>query len=156
MGLTRLAIHRPLTVLMGLLALVLMGGVAYTYLRVDRLPPVTIGFVNVSVAWPQASAEDVEALVVEPLENAVSGMEGVQQITSNSSEGSGTVNVQLVEGADPTAAALDLARRVAALRNRLPTDALDPVVNKIDPNARPIMEIAFTGAPLDQLYDIAS
>ena len=40
MGLTRLAIRRPLTVLMGILALVLMGGVAYTYLQVDRLPPV--------------------------------------------------------------------------------------------------------------------
>src|SRR5919204_6571975 len=156
MGLTRLAIHRPLTILMGLLGLVLMGGVAYTYLKVDRLPPITIGFVNVSVPWSQASAEDVELLVTEPLENAISGMEGVQQITSTSSEGLATVSVQLVEGADPNAAVIDLERRVAALRNRLPSDAGDPVINKADPNARPILNIAFTGAPLDQLYDIAS
>src|SRR3569833_1774066 len=111
MGLTRLAIHRPLTVLMGLLGLVLMGAVSYTYLKVDRLPPITLGFVGVSVSWPQASAQDVEQLVTEPLENAVSGMEGVQQITSSSSEGNSNVFVQLVEGADPKAAALDLQQR---------------------------------------------
>lgn len=156
MGLTRLAIHRPLTVLMGLLGLVLMGGVAYTYLKVDRLPPITIGFVSVSVGWPQASAEDVELLLIEPLENAISGMEGVQQITSTASEGQAQVSVQLVEGADPNTAVIDLERRVASLRGRFPTDAGDPVINKADPNARAILNIAFTGAPLDQLYDIAS
>ena len=69
MGLTRLAIHRPLTVLMGILALVLMGAVAYTYLHVDRLPPVSIGVVSVSASLPNASAENVERLVTEPIEN---------------------------------------------------------------------------------------
>ncbi len=77
MGLTRLAIHRPLTVLMGLLGFVLMGGVAYTYLKVDRLPPISVPFVSISVNYPQASADDVEQLVTEPIENAVAGMEGV-------------------------------------------------------------------------------
>src|SRR4051794_17975044 len=60
MGLTRLAIHRPLTVFMGILALVLMGAVAYTYLHVDRLPPVSIGVVSASASLPNASAENVE------------------------------------------------------------------------------------------------
>jgi hydrophobic/amphiphilic exporter-1 (mainly G- bacteria), HAE1 family len=156
MGLTRLAIHRPLTVLMGLLGLVLMGGVAYTYLKVDRLPPIVIGFLNVSVSWPQASPSDVELLVAEPLENAISGMEGVQQIESTSSEGSCTVSIQLVEGQNPDAAAIDLERRVSAIRGRLPSDAGDPSINKFDPNATPIMNIALTGAPLDLLYDLAS
>jgi multidrug efflux pump subunit AcrB len=54
MGLTRLAIVRPLVVLVGLLFLVLLGAVSYTKLSVDQLPPLTIGSVFVSVSWPQA------------------------------------------------------------------------------------------------------
>jgi HAE1 family hydrophobic/amphiphilic exporter-1 len=156
MFLTRLSIQRPLTVLMGIIALVIMGLVAHSYLRVDRLPPVNFPFVSVSVSYPQASAQDVEQLVTIPIEDAVSGMEGVSRISSTSSEGSSNVNIQMVEDADANAAALEVGRRLAGIRRRLPTDASDPSVNKADPNAFPIMNIALTGAPLDQLYDIAS
>src|SRR5438477_11435126 len=98
MGITRLAIFRPLTVLMAILALVLMGGVAYTYLHVDRLPPVSIGVISISSNLPNASAENVELLVTEPIENAVSGISGVDTINSTSSEGSANVIVQLADG----------------------------------------------------------
>src|SRR5918994_7121374 len=98
MQLTKLAVVRPLTVLMGLLGLVIMGGVSYTFLKVDRLPPISIPFVSVSVSYPGASARDIEELVVIPLENVVAGMPGVNTISSNASEGSGSVNVQLAEG----------------------------------------------------------
>ena len=50
MFLTRLAVVRPLTVLMGLLGLVIMGGVSYTFLKIDRLPPISIPFVSVSMS----------------------------------------------------------------------------------------------------------
>jgi HAE1 family hydrophobic/amphiphilic exporter-1 len=156
MGLTRLAIRRPLTVLMGILALVLMGAVAYTYLQVDRLPPVSIGVVSVSVSWPNASAENVERLVAEPLENAISGISGIDTITSNSSEGSCSVFVQLVDGYDPNQADIDIQQAMGPVLRQLPTGASAPVVRKFDPNASPILNLAFTGAPLDQLYDIAS
>src|SRR5215471_11618054 len=156
MGLTRLAIRRPLTVLMGILSLVLLGGVAYTYLQVDRLPPVSIGVVSVSVVWPNASAENVERLVAEPLENAISGISGVDTITSNSSQGSCTVLVQLVDGYDPNQADMAIQHAMGPVLRRLPTGARAPVVRKFDPNASPILNLAFTGAPLDQLYDIAN
>src|SRR3981081_617949 len=123
MGLTRLAVFRPLTVLMGLLGLVIMGGVAYTFLKIDRLPPISIPFVSVSMGYTGATAQDVELLITQPIENAVSGMSGVASITSNSSEGSSNVNVQLVDGTDPTQAALEVERRVNAIRRNLPTDA---------------------------------
>jgi HAE1 family hydrophobic/amphiphilic exporter-1 len=155
-GLTRLAIHRPLTVLMGILALVLMGGVAHTYLRVDRLPPVTIGVVSVSSSLPNASAQNVELLVTEPIENAISGISGVDNVTSSSSQGSASVTVQLADGYDPTQADLDIQQAMGPVARRLPANATAPVVRKLDPNASPIMDIAFTGAPLDQLYDVAS
>jgi HAE1 family hydrophobic/amphiphilic exporter-1 len=141
---------------MGILALVLMGAVAYTYLQVDRLPPVSIGVVSVSVVWPNASAESVERLVAEPLENAISGISGVDTITSNSSQGSANVLVQLADGYDPNQADIDIQQAMGPVLRQLPTGASAPVVRKFDPNASPILNLAFTGAPLDQLYDIAT
>src|SRR5262249_11988061 len=70
MWLTRLAVGRPLTVLMGLLGLVIMGGVAYTFLKIDRLPPISIPFVSVSMSYTGATAQDVEQLISIPIENA--------------------------------------------------------------------------------------
>src|SRR5439155_16356392 len=77
-------------------------------------------------------------------------------ISSTSSEGTSNVRIQFVDDADPNRTALDVERRVSAIRNRLPADAGVPSVRKADPNAFPIMNIALTGAPLDQLFDIAS
>src|SRR5919201_701934 len=156
MSLTRLAVVRPLTVLMGLLGLVIMGGVAYTYLKIDRLPPISIPFVSVNVAYTGATAQDVEQLITEPIENAVAGMPGVASISSTSSEGSSNVAVQLADGTDPNQAALEVERRVAAIRNRLPSDAGDPRVNKADPNAQPIMNVALTGGSLGSLFQVAN
>src|SRR5260370_26735800 len=115
MNLTRLAVVRPLTVLMALLGLVIMGGVAYTFLKIDRLPPMSVPFVSVSMGYTGATAQDVELLITQPIENAVSGMSGVSSITSTSSEGSSNVFVQLVDGPDPPQAALVVERRFKAL-----------------------------------------
>src|SRR5438132_4140175 len=156
MTLTRLAVVRPLTVLMGLLGLVIMAGVAYTFLKIDRLPPISIPFVSVSMGYTGATAQDVELLITQPIENAVSGMSGVSSITSTSSEGSSNVNVQLVDGTDPTQAALEVERRVNAIRRNMPADASDPRVNKADPNSQPIMEVALTGGSPDQLFQVAN
>ena len=143
MNLTRLAIERPLTVLMALLGIVLMGAVSYTHLRVDRLPPITIPFLGVNVSYPQASAQDVEQLVTQPIENAVSGMAGVESISSTSSEGRASVTIQFANGTNIDAAALDVGRR-------------DPTIFKADPNATPILNAAVSGAALDQLFDLVN
>src|SRR3984893_3773594 len=156
MWLTRLAVVRPLTVLMGLLGLFIMGGFPYTFLKIDRLPPISIPFVSVSMGYTGATAQDVELLITEPIENAVSGMSGVSSLSSTSSEGSANVNVQLVDGTDPTQAALEVERRGKAIRRNLPADASDPRVNKADPNAQPIMEVALTGGKPDQLFQVAN
>src|ERR1700730_17878234 len=156
MWLTRLAGVRPLTVPMGLLGLVIMGGGCLTFLKRARLPPIRIPFVSVSMAYTGATAQDVELLITEPIENAVSGMSGVYSLTSTSSEGSANVNVQLVDGTDATQAALEVERRVNAIRAKLPADASDPRVSKADPSAQPIMEVALTGGKPDQLFQVAN
>ena len=156
MNLTRLSVERPLTVLMAILGIVLMGAVAYTRLSVDRLPPIDIPFLGINVSYPQASAQDVEQLVAQPIENAVSGMEGVTSISSNSREGRASVTIQFASGINIDSAALDVGRRLASIRGRLPADISEPSIFKADPNATPILNVALSGSALEQLFDLAS
>ena len=156
MGLTRLAINRPLAMLMFICALVIVGFVSMTYMKVDRLPNISFPFVSVSVNYPGASPSDVEQLVTKVIEGGMAGITGVQTITSTSSEGRASINLQLVEGADANQAAIDAQRNVGRLTARLPTDIQPPTVNRADPNAFPVMNVALSGRPLSELYTLAT
>ncbi|TAK24085.1 MAG: efflux RND transporter permease subunit [Chloroflexota bacterium] len=157
MGLTRIAITRPLAMLMFICALVILGLVSMSLMKVDRLPNVSFPFVSVSVGYPGASPLDVEALIARPVESALSGLAGVQGISTTASEGRANINLQLVEGADANQTAVDVERRLAGIRGRLPTDAQSPVVNRADPNSFPIMNIALSGnRPQEQIFALTS
>lgn len=157
MGLTRLSINRPLTMLMIILGLVVLGYRAFTFMPLDRFPKVDFPFVTVVTVFPGASPEDVEDLVVKPIEDAVAGIAGIDQLTSRSTEGLGTVTIAFVEGVDGNQAAIDVERQVATVRNQLPGEAEDPSIIKADINAIPIIVSALNG-PQNQetLFDIAN
>src|SRR5947208_2095415 len=146
MGVTRLAIYRPLAILMAIICLVLLGAVSYSRLRQDRFPAISFPSVFVSIQYPGANPGDVEDLVTKPVEDAVSGVSGIDTLTSTSSEGLATLNIRFVEGADVNQASLDIERRLAAIRGALPTDVGDPSVIKADTDAFPIMNIAMSSS----------
>lgn len=156
MGLTRLSIARPLTMLMIILGLVVMGVRAYTELQVDRFPQVDFPFVTIVVTFPGASPEDVEELVIKPIEDAVAGIPGIDQVTSQANESFGFVGIAFLEGVDGNQAAIDVERQVATVRGQLPEEASDPSVVKADINALPIMQLVLTGPQgQDVLFQIA-
>jgi HAE1 family hydrophobic/amphiphilic exporter-1 len=143
--------------LMIILGLVVLGYRAFTFMPLDRFPKVDFPFVTVVTVFPGASPEDVEDLVVKPIEDAVAGIAGIDQLTSRSTEGLGTVTIAFVEGVDGNQAAIDVERQVATVRNQLPTEAEDPTIIKADINAIPIIAAALNG-PQNQetLFDIAN
>lgn len=154
MFLTRLAIRRPLTMLMLIVALAIMGARSLSLLQVDRFPRVDFPVITVSVAFPGASPEDVESLILEPIEDVVVGLPGVDSIQAIANEGVGFVVIQFQETVDGNTAAIDVERQVAAVQ--LPDDATDPSIFKFDFNAIPIMEIIITGPQSqDELARIA-
>jgi len=87
MGLTRVAISRPLFILMVILGMVIMGAVSYTRLGVELFPSISTPVVTVVTAYPGASPEDVERLVTRPIEDAVAGINNVDVLSSSSTEG---------------------------------------------------------------------
>ena len=97
MGLTRLSLRRPLTMLMIIIALVVMGYRAYTFLKLDLMPEVDFPIVTVVTVFPGASPEDIEELVVKPIEDAVATISGIDQLVSTSNESVGTVIIQFTD-----------------------------------------------------------
>jgi HAE1 family hydrophobic/amphiphilic exporter-1 len=156
MGLTRISIARPLTMLMIILGLVVLGYRSLTEMQVDRYPAVDFPFVSVVTVFPGAGPEDVEDLVVKPIEDAVAGIPGIDQLLSIAQEGVGVVVVAFEEGVDGDQAAIDVERQVATVRGGLPTEAFDPSIIKADINAIPIIEIILSGPQgQDALSEVA-
>src|SRR6476660_6936866 len=126
MGLTRVSLVRPVAITMMFLALAAMGLVAYTRLPVARFPNISFPSVGVSVNYPGASPQDVEALVTKPIEDAVIGINGIDSIESTSIAGNSRVQIRFVEGMDVNSAAIDIGRKVNEVRRKLPTGVSDP------------------------------
>lgn len=159
MGLTRLALTRPVTILMLIGALIVLGLQAYSRLPVDRLPPTNFPSVTVAISYPGASPRDVEQLIAIPVEKAVAGLRGVDIISSTSSLGSARINISFTESTNLDQAAIDVEKRVDAIRSQLPSDASAPSVIKADENAFPIMNVAMSGGgrlTTGQLYQLAT
>ncbi len=156
MELTKLSVRRPLTMLMIILALAVLGWRGFTLMKVDRFPPVDLPFVSVVVAYPGASPQDVEDKVIKPIEDAVAGIPGVDYVQSASNEGFGFAVIAFQEGVNGDQAAIDVERQVAAIKGTLPDDALEPSVVKADFNAIPIMYIILSGPQSqDELFKLA-
>ena len=103
MGLTKLAIQRPVFILM-VMALIVMGGlVAFNSMRVEENPDVSFGIISISTSYPGAGAEEVNNLVTRELEEAVSGVAGLLEVTSTSQEGVSSVVLQFDVGTDTMA-----------------------------------------------------
>jgi HAE1 family hydrophobic/amphiphilic exporter-1 len=139
-----------------ILGLVVLGYRSLTELPVDRYPSVDFPFVSVVTIFPGAGPEDVEDLVVKPIEDAVAGISGIDQLFSTSQEGVGFVIVAFEEGIDGDRAAIEVERQVATVRGQLPAEAFDPSIIKADINAFPIMEIILSGPQgQDALFEAA-
>lgn len=156
MGLTRLAVKRPLTMIMMILGLVVLGFRGFTLMQVERYPKVDFPFISVVVVFPGASPDDVETLVVKPVEDAVAGIPGIDYVQSVSNEGFGYVVAAFQEGIDGDQAAIDVERKVSAIKGTLPSDATEPSIIKADINAIPIMNLILSGPQnQDELFKLA-
>lgn len=154
--LTKLSIWRPLLVLMVILGIVVLGIRAYLLLPVERVPKVDLPVASVIVVYPGASPKDVEELVIEPIEDATSGISGIDEVRSIARESVGVMILRFVEGTNGDQAAIDVDRQVAAIRSELPDSAEEPIIIKADVGAIPIMELTLNGPQSEsELFELA-
>jgi HAE1 family hydrophobic/amphiphilic exporter-1 len=143
MNLARLSVPRPVFTSMVVLIVVILGVVSLQRLPVDLMPDITYPRLNILTTYGNASPLEMEELVTRPIEQAMSAVPGVVEVSSSSSEGRSNVGVLFTWGTDLDVASNDVRDRLDRIIGRLPDDADRPVLRKFDPAAFPIM---FLGA----------
>jgi hydrophobic/amphiphilic exporter-1 (mainly G- bacteria), HAE1 family len=156
MFLSDVSIKRPVFATMMMVTLVVLGIAGYRRLAIDEYPDVSYPVVVAQTSYPGASPEVMEREVSRPIEEALNTVQGIQEITSTSMEGSSMVRVQLQLGVDVMSAQQEVQSKIARIRRQLPEDIQDPVIIRFDPNERPIMSIAVQSAdrPLRELTEL--
>ena len=136
--------------------LVTLGVFSYRGLAVDLFPKADPATINVEVALPGATPDEMVTGVVLPLEDAISSVSGIDEISVYATEGKADITCTFVLEREIEGAAQDVREKVAAAINRLPRETLPPVITKEDPQSDPIMTILVSGPmSLRELTEIA-
>lgn len=144
MNLFKISVERPVTIIMITLAVVIIGAISLFNLPIDLLPEIELPIAIVSTSYEGVGPTEIEELVTKPLENSLSTVSNIKQVSSVSSEGNSIVIAEFTQGTDMEFASLDMREKVDLVKGILPADAASPTVIKIDPNATPIMQLSVT------------
>ncbi len=156
MNIVELSIKRPVMMTMVLAFLIVLGLFSYGRIPVDMLPKIDFPMVTIVTVYPGASPKNIETLVSQKIEDAVSSINGIRELKSDSYEGFSNVLIRFEDDIDVDTAAADVREKVAAIRSNLPDDAKEPVILKLDINALPILSLAIGGnRPVESTYAIA-
>ncbi|MFQ5678897.1 MAG: efflux RND transporter permease subunit [Gemmatimonadota bacterium] len=136
------SIERPVLTTVLMTAILLVGWLGYRTLPIRELPRIDFPVASVSTILPGASPEVVETEVTEVLEAEINTIEGIRNLTSVSGEGVSIVTVEFELERDIDVALQDVRDKVSRVRGELPDDVEEPVVQKLDPDAQPIIWLA--------------
>ena len=145
MWLADTSIKRPVFATMLIMALLVFGVVSYPNIGLDLFPKVDFPIVNIKTILRGASPEIMDVDVTDKIEEAVNTINGVKTIGSTSAEGVSLVTVEFVLERDIDLAVQDVREKIAAIRAKLPNDIDEPVIEKVDPDASPVLWMALSG-----------
>ncbi|KMQ50026.1 acriflavin resistance protein [Chitinispirillum alkaliphilum] len=134
-----LPVRRPILTIVIYLVVLVTGLFSLSRLPIDLMPEITLPTITVVTGYSNAGPREVEQLVTRPIEGALAGIQGIEEIVSTSSEGSSTVRVSFVWGTDLDEAVNDMRDRIDRILGRLPAEAERPFIRKFDLSAFPVM-----------------
>ena len=156
MWLADVSIRRPVFAAMLIASLVVLGIVSFNRLGVDLFPEVEFPYVSVTTALPGASPGTVETEVTDIIEERLNTIAGLRQMRSISAEGVSIVNLEFELEEDADLKAQEVRDKMSRLGADLPVDAEPPVIEKVDPDAAPILSILLSGdMPISELTAFA-
>ncbi len=145
MWLADTSIRRPVFATMVILGLVILGLVSYPKIGVDLFPRVEFPIVNITTTLKGANPEIMDIDVTDQIEGAANTINGVKSIISSSTEGVSIVSVEFVLERDIEQAVQDVREKMSVIRGKLPKDIDEPIIEKVDPDAAPIMWFGLSG-----------
>ncbi len=154
--LAEICVRRPVFATMLILSLTVVGLFSYRSLGVDLFPKIDLPTITVTVVNPGASPQEVETEITDKVEGAVNTISGIDELRSTSVEGVSQVFITFLLEKNPDIAAQEVRNKVDLIANDLPVTAEQPIVQKFDTDAAPVVRIAVS-APrsLREVTDVA-
>ncbi|HEX8794664.1 MAG TPA: efflux RND transporter permease subunit, partial [Polyangiaceae bacterium] len=144
--LAALCVRRPIFASVLILVICVIGMAGYVQLGVDRFPNVDFPYIVIVTNEPGAAPEDIETEITDKIEEAVNTISGIDELRSVTTEGVSQVIVSFIIEKDVDVAAQEVRDRLNTVLRDLPKDIDQPVVQKLDPDAQPILYFAVKGA----------
>ncbi len=139
MVLPELSVRRPVLATVMSLLIILVGIISFERLTVREYPKIDSPVVSVRTIYTGASPQVIESQVTQPLEDSISGIEGVKTMKSVSREEVSQITVEFTNDRDPDLAANDVRDRVSRARGRMPDEVDEPIISKVEADAQAIM-----------------
>ncbi len=150
-------LNRPITVIMCTLIVVGFGIFSLTNLRVTLFPSLNIPVLAVSSGYQNVAPEDIDRIIVTPIEGAVAAIEGIESLEARVSRGNAFIILRLYEGTDIRKTELKVQKAIDQIRADLPEQAQEPTIFQFDPENRPIMQLSINSGlkGLDELRNLS-
>ncbi|WP_040196978.1 efflux RND transporter permease subunit [Candidatus Soleaferrea massiliensis] len=137
--LSKFSVKKPLTIILSVLLILLLGVISFTMMPVDLLPKIDLPYAAVITAYPGASPEKVELSVTKPLESVLSTTSGVQTVTSISQENTSMIIFEFGYGVNMDRVMIDMNNKIGTAKAQLDDAVSSPVLMQINPDMMPIM-----------------
>lgn len=156
MSLAELSIKRPTFITCIIIMILAVGYFSARKVGVDLFPDVSFPVVVVSTPYPGAGPAEIETLVSKPMEEEISTLSGLKRLSSSSQEGLSVVVAEFSLETDVKYAEQQVRDRAGAVKPRLPTDAKEPIIRRVDPSDQPVITLSLTGIASEaEAYDLA-
>ncbi|NLK01378.1 MAG: efflux RND transporter permease subunit [Clostridia bacterium] len=145
MKITDISIRRPVTIVMVVCIIVLLGFVSLVNLNLDLFPEMNLPIAVVVTQYGGTAPQEVETLITRPLEEAMGTVHNIEKIQSMSQTGLSIVIAQFGWGTDMDFSMLEMREKVDLVKMMLPDASDNPMIFKMDPSMMPIMMLSFSG-----------
>jgi hydrophobe/amphiphile efflux-1 (HAE1) family protein len=146
MFLSDFSIKRPVATVVVIIAMMCLGLMALSKLRVNQNPDVEVPFIIVNIPFPGASPDTVEREIVNRVEKSFQSIAGVSDINASANEGGAQFFIEFTFGKNLIEASDELRNAIAAVRYKLPTEMREPILQRADPSSDPVIQMALSSS----------
>lgn len=135
---SKFSVRNPLTVFMAVIAAIVLGVVSYTRMTPDLMPSIDLPYVLVVTSYPGATPEKVETVISKPIEQSMGTLDGIKNITSDSSENVSTIILEFEEETNMDTATVDILQKLNQIEGYWDDMVGTPYIMKMNPNMMPV------------------
>lgn len=153
----KFCVKKPFTVLVGVVMVLVLGVISFTKITTDLLPTISLPYVIAVTTYPGATPEKVESSVTEVLESTLGTVNGVENVTSTSSENYSMVMLEFEDGTNMDSAMVKLSTSIEQITDMLPEEAGKPMLMELSPDMLPTMTVSidYDGKDVKELSQFA-